>query len=107
MLVEPRAINKKSSKRRSVRRSRTSNQKKDHREDAPNGAFFIGEHMKFIFLTKDFYEDYKHLKEIEIKDTRPYAMVIVDLNNLLFAIPLRSGISHKTIIQQISQIIVG
>ena len=51
--------------------------------------------MKFIFLTEQFYDDYKMCLEIEKKSTRPYAQVHIEINNLQFAIPLRSGISHK------------
>lgn len=31
-----------------------------------------------------------------IKENRPYTQVIIDLNGLKFAIPLRSGISHSS-----------
>ncbi|PKM51707.1 MAG: hypothetical protein CVV02_05435 [Firmicutes bacterium HGW-Firmicutes-7] len=51
--------------------------------------------MNFIFLTKDFFNDHKDLKEIEIKNTRPYIMINVNINNIEFALPLRSGITHK------------
>jgi len=51
--------------------------------------------MKFLFLNDSFYDDYDNCKEIEKKLTRPYAQVYTKINDVQFAIPLRSGISHK------------
>ena len=51
--------------------------------------------MKFIFLTKKFYDDYKSCCEIEKKSMRPYTQVYTKINDVQFAIPLRSGITHK------------
>jgi protein AbiQ len=45
-------------------------------------------------LTLDFYNNNDHLKEIEKKVDRPYSVFVVDINNLTFAIPLRSSIRH-------------
>lgn len=51
--------------------------------------------MKFLFLTEEFYHDYKLCSEIEQKLMRPYTQVYTKINGVQFAIPLRSGISHK------------
>ena len=46
---------------------------------------------------KKFYENYPSdkYKEMMTKENRPYTQVIVNINNLKFAVPLRSGISHS------------
>ncbi len=54
--------------------------------------------MRYTFLTKEFYEDYAHCKEIEQKLMRPYIQVCVEINSTLFAIPLRSNIQHKHVV---------
>lgn len=51
--------------------------------------------LKFIFLTEEFYEDYNEYKEIEKKQNRPYTMILATINNIDFAIPLRSNIKHN------------
>lgn len=51
--------------------------------------------MKYIFLTQDFYDKYSNCPEIEQKTNRPYAMLLVEIDNVTWAIPLRSNISHK------------
>lgn len=55
---------------------------------------------RFIFLTKEFYEDYPYDKypEIEQKPTRPYIQVVVEIEAVQFAIPLRSDINHPHVI---------
>lgn len=50
--------------------------------------------LKLVFLTKAFYDRYKHCTEIEQKETRPYARIEVKVNGVLWAIPLRSHIKH-------------
>jgi len=50
--------------------------------------------MKFVFLSSDFYKDYISCTEIEQKVDRPYAMAWATINNVDFAIPLRSNIKH-------------
>jgi len=54
--------------------------------------------MEFVFLSKDFYNDYVGCIEIEKKDNRPYVMVIATIDNVDFAIPLRSNINHKHVV---------
>ena len=51
--------------------------------------------MDFIFLTKQFYLDYILCTEIEQKIERPYIMFILKIDELEFAIPLRSHIKHN------------
>lgn len=51
--------------------------------------------MELVFLSDKFYKDYKDCKEIEQKPFRPYIMLLISINNLLFAIPMRSHITHK------------
>lgn len=51
--------------------------------------------MKFLFLNNLFYDAYKECAEIEQKSTRPYAQVYTKIEDIQFAVPLRSGISHK------------
>lgn len=54
--------------------------------------------MNYIFLTKDFYEKYKHCSEIEKKESRPYAMLLLKIDDVNWAIPLRSNINHKYVV---------
>ncbi len=55
---------------------------------------------RFIFLTDKFYEDYPHDKysEIEQKPTRPYIQVVVEIEGVQFAVPLRSDINHPHVL---------
>ena len=56
--------------------------------------------MKKIFelrkLTSEFYKDYPKTKfpEIEHKSSRPYVVVLVKIDDVQFAIPLRSNVHH-------------
>ena len=52
--------------------------------------------MKYSFLSQKFYTDYPHhlFPEIEQKQNRPYTIICVNLNNHIFALPLRSHIKH-------------
>lgn len=54
--------------------------------------------LDFSFLTEDFYNDYNDCTEIEHKDKRPYTMILATVQNLDFAIPLRSNINHKHVV---------
>jgi protein AbiQ len=51
--------------------------------------------LNVVFLTEKFYAAYCDCPEIEQKDTRPYIRVQVLVNNVLWAIPLRSHIRHN------------
>lgn len=50
--------------------------------------------MKFVFLSDNFYKQYSSCSEILIKERRPYTLVLVQLGNITFAVPLRSHIKH-------------
>lgn len=47
-------------------------------------------------LSEDFYSKYdaKNYPEIERKNDRPYVVVLVNINNNIFAIPFRTNIKH-------------
>lgn len=50
--------------------------------------------LKLVFLTPQFYTDHAHFPEIEQKPIRPYARVQINVNGVLWALPLRSNITH-------------
>lgn len=52
--------------------------------------------MEFRHLSDKFYVDYPNEKypEMMLKEYRPYTQTIITIDNLKFAIPLRSNISH-------------
>lgn len=50
--------------------------------------------MRYIFLTNEFYSDYRKYPEIEQKQLRPYIQIQIMIDGVLFAIPLRSHINH-------------
>ena len=54
--------------------------------------------MDFIFLSQSFYNAYANCPEIEQKLDRPYVRVCVRINGVLFAVPLRSHISHPHVL---------
>lgn len=51
--------------------------------------------MRYVFLTAQFYKDYANCPEIEQKPLRPYIMLLLKIDNLTFALPMRSHIKHK------------
>ena len=53
--------------------------------------------MKYIFLSKKFYDDYRHelYPEIECKENRSYVLLLIKIDNLEYAIPFRSHIKHN------------
>ena len=51
--------------------------------------------ITFFYLTHEFYNKYKNCKEILYKPKRPYAVHLIEHNNLIFAIPIRSNITHE------------
>lgn len=51
--------------------------------------------LKLVFLTKDFYSDYAHCKEIEKKPTRPHVCVAFLIGDNLCCVPMRSHIKHQ------------
>lgn len=54
--------------------------------------------MVFTFLSSAFYLDHVSCPEIEQKSTRPYICVHVNINGILFAVPLRSHINHTHVL---------
>ena len=57
--------------------------------------------MNFFLLENNFYKDYSTCREILKKTNRPYAVFLIKLNNLTFAVPVRSHITHKYSIKTI------
>ena len=57
--------------------------------------------MNFFLLENNFYNDYSNCTEILKKTNRPYAVFLIKLNNLTFAVPVRSHITHKYSIKTI------
>ena len=52
--------------------------------------------MIFRYLTKDFFIDYADCPQILQKKNRPYAHILITLDDCLnFALPIRHGIKHK------------
>lgn len=54
--------------------------------------------LNIAFLTKKFFSDYDGCDEIRTKDMRPYICIHVEVDGVLWAIPLRSHISHEHVI---------
>lgn len=54
--------------------------------------------MDFIFLSQQFYDDYKNCPEIEQKANRPYMRVCISMNGVRYAVPFRSNINHKYVL---------
>ena len=56
--------------------------------------------MDFKYLSDEFYNKYDHVTYPEIleKDKRPYVQTITNINGVVFAIPLRSHISHDNVL---------
>lgn len=54
--------------------------------------------MTFIFLSQSFYDDYQGCFEIEQKADRPYIRACMEINGVIFAVPLRSNINHPHVL---------
>ena len=54
------------------------------------------EYKRFIFLSDKFYQDYPGEKypELEQKRNRPYIQIVIEIDGIRYAAPLRSGIKH-------------
>ncbi len=50
--------------------------------------------MQLKILSPQFYDKYSHCGEILKKDNRPYAYLTIELDGLLYAVPLRHHIKH-------------
>jgi protein AbiQ len=59
------------------------------------GAFFYGVAMRFHRLSAAFYSKYGQFDEILNKESRPYYVLLMELDGLTYAIPLRSNITHR------------
>ena len=55
---------------------------------------FVKETMEFRYLTEAFYTRFSYCEEILTKEDRPYYVLILELDCLTYAIPLRSHITH-------------
>ncbi|MCL2180022.1 MAG: hypothetical protein FWB83_02750 [Treponema sp.] len=55
----------------------------------------MGSQMNFHRLSAEFYTQYGNLKEILTKEERPYYVLLLDIDGLTYAIPLRSHITHQ------------
>ncbi|MCL2008355.1 MAG: hypothetical protein FWG77_09745 [Treponema sp.] len=51
--------------------------------------------MKFYRLSAAFYEQFSKYEEILTNENRPYYVLLLELDNLTYAIPLRSNINHR------------
>jgi hypothetical protein len=58
---------------------------------------FMAKLVELRKLTKEFYKDYPHDKypEMESKLGRPYVVLLLEINGIKFAIPLRTNIRHN------------
>lgn len=54
--------------------------------------------LKLVFLTKAFYTAYQSCPELEQKGNRPYVQIQVNIDGVLWGIPLRSHIRHNNAI---------
>lgn len=50
--------------------------------------------LKLIFLSESFYNDYASYSEIEQKQHRPHIQIQIELDGIIWAIPMRSNINH-------------
>ena len=50
--------------------------------------------MEFHRLTSAFYAQFAHCEEILTKDDRPYYVLVLEVDGLTYAIPLRSHLTH-------------
>ncbi|MCL2184595.1 MAG: hypothetical protein FWB86_01905 [Treponema sp.] len=51
--------------------------------------------MEFHRLSAAFYAHFSHCEEILTKEERPYYVTLLELDGLIYAIPLRSHITHS------------
>jgi protein AbiQ len=59
------------------------------------GVFFDEARMHFYRLTPEFFDTYGLHTEILNKQGRPYYVLILEVDMIVYAIPLRSQISHQ------------
>jgi protein AbiQ len=58
------------------------------------GRFLLRGTVEFHRLSADFYAHFGHCEEILKKEERPYYVLLLELDGLTYAIPLRSHITH-------------
>jgi len=53
--------------------------------------------VEYVFLSEQFYSEYdtKRFPEILNKESRPYILILIEIDKLTFAIPFRSNIHHQ------------
>ena len=51
--------------------------------------------MEFHRLSTSFYSQFAHCEELLTKEERPYYVLLLKLDNITYAIPLRSHITHS------------
>lgn len=54
--------------------------------------------VKLVFLTEKFYSDYSACTEIERKRFRPHVQVEIEINGVIFCVPMRSNIKHNHVL---------
>jgi len=70
------------------------NQKKALLYPPPVWGYFLWVIMEFHRLSAVFYAQFGRYEEILTKEERPYYVLLLKLDNLTYAIPLRSHITH-------------
>jgi protein AbiQ len=61
----------------------------------PAVGLFYGLYMEFHRLSAAFYTEFSQCEEILTKEDRPYYVLLLELDSLTYAIPLRSHITHS------------
>jgi protein AbiQ len=56
--------------------------------------FFVKDAMEFHRLSAAFYAQFAQYEEILTKENRPYYVLILEIDGLTYAVPLRSHITH-------------
>ena len=56
------------------------------------------EMLEFVFLAEEFFQDYSGCPEIERKTNRPYIRIEIEVDGILWAIPMRSNINHPNVL---------
>ena len=51
--------------------------------------------LDIVYLTNAFFLDYKNCEEIRTKEMRPYVCIQIVVDGVLWALPMRSHISHE------------
>ncbi|MDR3336732.1 MAG: hypothetical protein LBT16_05955 [Treponema sp.] len=91
MIVERNHVNLKKAQfyKRSEREQRSEGEQRSLPE-----CFIFKDAMQFFRLTPVFYAHYGQCEEILNKESRPYYVLLLKVDSLTYAIPLRSHITH-------------